>query len=462
MSLKNTKKVETNRYELEISVDAETFKTAYDKAFRQNSRKINIPGFRKGKAPKSIVEKYYGKEAFFEDALNILYPDAVEEAIKESGLEFVDDKIDFDLTSMDLEKGVEFKVVITVKPEVKIEGYKGLKAEKVIAKVTDEEVDAEINAMAERNSRMVAVSDRPVENGDITVIDFEGFVDGVAFDGGKAEGYSLTIGSNQFIPGFEEQLIGHKEGEEFDITVTFPEDYQAENLKGKEAVFKIKLHEIKVKELPAIDDEFAKDVSEFDTLDELKADIKTKALERKEKMADNDVENSLVDQLIDLVEAEIPNAMIEKRVDQNIQEFAYRLQMQGLDMDTYIKYMGGNKDEFRNGFKEQSERQVKVRLALEEIAKLENLTATEEDINKEYEKMTKQYNLELDKVKSYVPESELVKDIVVEKAVEFVRNNAEIKEVEEKTEKAEKKPAAKKSTAKKTTTKAAKKDDESK
>lgn len=462
MSLKNTKKVETNRYELEISVDAETFKTAYDKAFRQNSRKINIPGFRKGKAPKSIVEKYYGKEAFFEDALNILYPDAVEEAIKESGLEFVDDKIDFDLTSMDLEKGVEFKVVITVKPEVKIEGYKGLKAEKVIAKVTDEEVDAEINAMAERNSRMVAVSDRPVENGDITVIDFEGFVDGVAFDGGKAEGYSLTIGSNQFIPGFEEQLIGHKEGEEFDITVTFPEDYQAENLKGKEAVFKIKLHEIKVKELPAIDDEFAKDVSEFDTLDELKADIKTKALERKEKMADNDVENSLVDQLIDLVEAEIPNAMIEKRVDQNIQEFAYRLQMQGLDMDTYIKYMGGNKDEFRNGFKDQSERQVKVRLALEEIAKLENLTATEEDINKEYEKMTKQYNLELDKVKSYVPESELVKDIVVEKAVEFVRNNAEIKEVEEKTEKAEKKPAAKKSTAKKTTTKAAKKDDESK
>ncbi len=462
MSLKNTKKVETNRYELEISVDAETFKTAYDKAFRQNSRKINIPGFRKGKAPKSIVEKYYGKEAFFEDALNILYPDAVEEAIKESGLEFVDDKIDFDLTSMDLEKGVEFKVVITVKPEVKIEGYKGLKAEKVIAKVTDEEVDAEINAMAERNSRMVAVSDRPVENGDITVIDFEGFVDGVAFDGGKAEGYSLTIGSNQFIPGFEEQLIGHKEGEEFDITVTFPEDYQAENLKGKEAVFKIKLHEIKVKELPAIDDEFAKDVSEFDTLDELKADIKTKALERKEKMADNDVENSLVDQLIDLVEAEIPNAMIEKRVDQNIQEFAYRLQMQGLDMDTYIKYMGGNKDEFRNGFKDQSERQVKVRLALEEIAKLENLTATEEDINKEYEKMTKQYNLELDKVKSYVPESELVKDIVVEKAVEFVRDNAEIKEVEEKTEKAEKKPAAKKSTAKKTTTKAAKKDDESK
>lgn len=462
MSLKNTKKVETNRYELEISVDAETFKAAYDKAFRQNSRKINIPGFRKGKAPQSIIEKYYGKEAFFEDALNILYPDAVEEAIKESGLEFVDDKIDFDLTSMDLEKGVEFKVVITVKPEVKIKGYKGLKAEKVIAKVTDEEVDAEINAMAERNSRMVAVSDRPVENGDITVIDFEGFVDGVAFDGGKAEGYSLTIGSNQFIPGFEEQLIGHKEGEEFDITVTFPEDYQAENLKGKEAVFKIKLHEIKVKELPAIDDEFAKDVSEFDTLDELKADIKTKALERKEKMADNDVENSLVDQLIDLVEAEIPNAMIEKRVDQNIQEFAYRLQMQGLDMDTYIKYMGGNKDEFRNGFKDQSERQVKVRLALEEIAKLENLTATEEDINKEYEKMTKQYNLELDKVKSYVPESELVKDIVVEKAVEFVRDNAEIKEVEEKTEKAEKKPAAKKSTAKKTTTKAAKKDDESK
>lgn len=475
MSLKNSKKVETNRYELDITVDAEAFKAANEKAFKQNAKKINIPGFRKGKAPKNIIEKYYGKEVFFEDALNIIYPDAVEEAIKESGLEFVDDKIDFDLVSMDLEKGVEFKVVITVKPEVQIEGYKGLKVEKVIAKVEDSEVEAEVNNMADRNSRLVSVEDRAVENGDITVIDFEGFVDDVAFEGGKAEGYSLTIGSNQFIPGFEEQIIGHNVGEEFDVNVTFPEDYQAEELKGKPAVFKIKLHEIKVKELPAIDDEFAKDVSEFDTLAELKADLKAKALERKQKIADNDVENDLVDQLIDLVKVEIPQAMIEKRVDQNIEDFAYRLQMQGMDMNTYIQYMGGNKEEFRKGFVPQSERQVKVRLALEQIAKNEKLEASAEDIAKEYEKMAEQYNLEVDKIKTYVPESELAKDVVVTKAVDFVRDNAKITEVEKKTEAKEqaKKPAAKKSTAKtaakKTTTakkaataKATKNDNESK
>lgn len=449
MSLKNSKKVETNRYELEITVDAESFKQANEKAYKQNVKKINIPGFRKGKAPKSIIEKFYGKEVFFEDALNILYPDAVEQAIKESGLEFVDDKIDFDLVSMDLETGVDFKVVITVKPEVKIEGYKGLKAEKVIPAVEEKEVEDELNNMAERNSRTVTVEDRAVENGDITVIDFEGFVDGVAFEGGKAEGYSLTIGSNQFIPGFEEQIIGHKTNEEFDVNVSFPEDYQAEELKGKAAVFKIKLHEIKVKELPEIDDEFAKDTSEFDTIDQLKEDIKAKALERKQKISDNDLENDLVDQLINLVEVEIPSAMIEKRIDQNIEEFAYRLQMQGLDIDTYIKYMGGNKEEFRKGFAEQSERQVKVRLALEQIAKNENLTATAEDIEKEYAKMAEQYNLDVEKVKSFVPETEISKDIVVTMAVDLVRDNAVITEVEKKSEK---KPAAKKTTAKKTTT----------
>ncbi|MDO4743114.1 MAG: trigger factor, partial [bacterium] len=241
MSLKGYKEVKTNRYELEISVDAEAFCKAIDSAYRQNAKKINIPGFRKGKAPKSIIEKYYGESVFYEDALNILYPEAVEAAIEESGLEFVDDKIDFDLVSMDRENGVEFKVVITVKPEAKISGYKGLKAERLIVEVTDQEVDAEINRMADRNSRLVTVEDRAAKDGDITVIDFEGFVDGTAFDGGKSEGFSLTLGSGQFIPGFEDQIVGHNTGDEFDVNVTFPEEYQAEELKGKAAVFKVKL-----------------------------------------------------------------------------------------------------------------------------------------------------------------------------------------------------------------------------
>ena len=308
--LKEFSKKETNRYELVITVDAELFGEALKKAYKQNINKINVPGFRKGKAPMSFVEKYYGESVFYEDALNIIYPDAVEGAIIESGLEFVDDKIDFDLVSMDRKTGLEFKVVITVKPEVEIDGYKGLAAEKVKAVVTDEEIDKEVEMVADRNSRMITVEDRAAAKDDTAVIDFDGYVDGVAFDGGKGESYSLLLGSGTFIPGFEDQVIGHNTGDEFDVNVTFPEDYQAKELAGKAAVFKVKLHEIKVKELPAIDDEFAKDVSEFDTLAEYKADLKAKAIERKEKQADSDVENQLVEQLISLVKADIPNAMI--------------------------------------------------------------------------------------------------------------------------------------------------------
>ena len=344
--LKEFKKKETNRYELDITVDAEKFADAVKKAYAQNGKKINVPGFRRGKAPMSIIEKYYGESVFYEDALNILYPEVVQSAIEESKLDYVDDKIDFDLVSIGKDTGVEFKIVITVKPEVEIDGYKGLKAEKVKAVVTDEEIDEEVARIADRNSRMVTVEDRAAAKDDTVVIDFDGYVDGKAFEGGKGESYSLLLGSNSFIPGFEDQIIGHNTGDEFDVNVTFPEDYHAKELAGKPAVFKVKVHEIKVKEMPTIDDEFAKDVSEFDTLADYKADLKKKALERKEKQAEADVENQLVEQLVGLVKAEIPQAMIERRAEQSVEEFAYRLQSQGMDMKSYLKYMRGSIDDF--------------------------------------------------------------------------------------------------------------------
>lgn len=449
--LKEFNKKETNRYELTITVDAEKFGEAIKRAYKENVGKINVPGFRKGKAPMGIIEKFYGESVFFEDALNILYPEAVEGAIAESKLDYVDDKIDFDLVSISKAEGVEFKVVITVKPEVSIKGYKGLKAEKVKAAVTKEEIDAEIAAIQDRNSRMVTVEDRAAAMGDTTVIDFEGFVDGKTFEGGKGESFSLALGSGSFIPGFEEQIVGHNTGDEFDVNVTFPEDYHAEELKGKASVFKVKVHEIKVKELPAIDDEFAKDVSEFDTLKEYKADLKKKALENKEKQSEADVENQLVEQLIELVKAEIPEAMIDNRAKQSVEDFAYRLQAQGMDFSTYLKYMGGTIDDFKKTFIPQAEAQVKVRLALEKIAELEKIEISDDDLNAEFEKMAKDYNIEIDKVKASVPADDLKKDLAVQKAMDIVKASAVVTEVEKKTEKAEEKTAA----AKKTTTKKA-------
>ena len=448
--LKEFSKKETNRYELVITVDAEKFNEAIKQAYAENGKKINVPGFRKGKAPMGLIEKYYGESVFFEDALNIIYPEAVESAIAESKLEFVDDKIDFDLVSISKAEGVEFKVVITVKPEVEIDGYKGLKAEKVKAVVTDEEIDQEVNAVADRNSRMVTVEDRAAAMGDTAVIDYEGFADGKAFDGGKGESYSLALGSGSFIPGFEEQVAGHNTGDEFDVNVTFPEEYHAEELKGKAATFKVKLHEIKVKEMPAIDDEFAKDVSEFDTLAEYKADLKAKAIERKEKQADADVENQIVEQLIELVKADIPAAMIENRAKQSVEEFAYRLQAQGMDLSTYLKYMGGNIDQFKDTFKPQAEAQVKIRLALEKVAELEKIEISEEDLNAEFEKMAKDYNIEIDKVKASVPADDLKKDLAVQKAMDVIKAAAVITEVDKKSEKTEDKKPAKKTTKKTT------------
>lgn len=443
MSLKGTKKVDTNRVELEITVDGEKFAEALDRAFKENGKKITLPGFRKGKAPRHMIEKMYGENFFFEDALNIVYAPAVEEAITESGIDYVDDKVDFDLVSISKEEGVDFKVVVTVKPEVTVEGYKGLKAEKSSAEVTEDEVNAELNRLADRNSRLVTVSDRAAANGDIAVIDYEGFVDGKAFKGGKGKSHSLNLGSGEFIPGFEDQVVGHNSGDEFDVNVEFPTEYHAKELAGKPAVFKCKLHEIKLRELPAIDDEFAKDVSEFDTLDELKKDIKAKISERKERSAEAEAENALADQLADIMKAEIPGAMIEARIDQSIQDFSYRLQMQGMDLNTYLKYTGAGIDALRDSFREQAEKQVKIRLALEKIAVLEGLEANDDDVAAEYEKLAKAYNMEVDNIKAYVPEAEMKKDIVVNKALDLVKDSAEITvRVEEK------KPAAKKTTKK--------------
>ena len=450
MSLKETKKLSANRYELEIVIGADKFAEAIKQAYENQKDKISVPGFRKGKVPYAMVIKMYGEEAFFEDALNILYPDAVEEAIAESGLKVINDKMDFDMVSISKEDGVDFKIAVTTYPEIEIGEYKGLKAEKVIAKVEDSEIDAQIKGMADRNARMVSVEDRAAQMGDTVVIDFEGFKDGVAFDGGKAEGHTLELGSGAFIPGFEEQIVGKNIDDEFEITVTFPEEYGAEELAGKEAVFKIKLHEIKLRELPEIDDEFAKDVSEFDTLDELKADLKEKALAQKARFADEEVENDLVSQIVESLKGEIPEAMFESRLNQSVEEFGYRLQMQGLDLDTYLKYSGTSMDDFKATFRPQAESQVKFRLALEKIVELEKIEATEEELNARFEEMAKQYGMEVEAVKNAVPASELAKDVAVGKAIDLVKETAVITEVEAKTEKKAPAKKATKKTTKKT------------
>ncbi len=336
------------------------------------------------------------------------------------------------MVSISKEDGVDFKVSVTTYPEIEIGEYKGLKAEKVAVKVTPEEVEAEVNSMAERNARMVSVEDRAAQNGDTVIIDFEGFKDGVAFDGGKAEGHSLTLGSGQFIPGFEDQIVGKNIGDEFDVNVTFPEDYGAEDLAGKEAVFKVKLHEIKVRELPTVDDEFAKDVSEFDTLDELKADLEKKALERKTKAADEAVENALVQQIVDSIKGEIPEAMYENRLEQLTEDYAYRLQSQGLSLETYLKYTNSNIDEFKKSFRPQAEGQVKFRLALEKIVELENITPSDEELEAEFAKLAEGYGVEVEKVKAVIPAEEISKDVAVGKAIDLVKENAVITEVEEK------------------------------
>lgn len=426
MNLKATNKTETNKYELEIEVPAEDFSKAIDEVFKTEGKKITIPGFRRGKAPKAFIEKYYGESVFFEAAVDRLYRPALMDAVEASGLEVISIG-QADITEVSKANGVQMKVTVVVKPEITIEGYKGIEASKKKVEVTDEDVSAELAKVQDRNSRMVTVEDRAALTGDTAVIDFEGFCDGEAFEGGKGENFELALGSGQFIPGFEDQIVGHETGEEFEIGVKFPEEYQAENLKGKDATFKIKLHEIKRKELPVLDDEFAKDVSEFDTLDAYKQSIREKLQNDREKSAEADVENQILEALIEKVEGEIPEEMYDNEVEESINSFAYRLQSQGLNLETYLKYTGMTTDSLKEQFRPQSEKQVKLRLALEKIAANEGLEPTAEELDAEYEKLAKMYEMEVDKIKNIVAEAQVKGDLQSQKAVDFVKENAVVK-----------------------------------
>lgn len=423
MALKSSNKVETNVYELEITVDAETFTEACKKAYMKQRKSIQIPGFRKGKATQGMIEKVYGEGAFYEEALEIVYPEAVGSAFDEAGLKVIDQPTDVEFPVMNKQDGVVIKMKVTTYPEVKLGEYKSLKGKMLDTEATDEDVENELKSMQDRNSRLVTVEDRESQMGDTCDIDFEGFVDGVAFEGGKGENYPLELGSNSFIPGFEEQVAGHKTGDEFDVNVTFPEQYEA-SLAGKDAVFKCKINEIKTKELPELDDEFAKDVSEFDTLDELKADLKKQISERKEANAKTDYENQLIDQVVENMEVEIPECMNKQKCDEMIQDYSYRLQMQGLDLNTYLQYLGQTMEQFREQFMDGAKQQVKVKLALDAIVKAENIEATEEEIAEEIAKLAEQYNMEADKIKAAVPQEQLTDDIVTRKAVDFVVDNS--------------------------------------
>lgn len=434
MNLVKSEKLEKNQHELQFSIDAASFNDAIAKAYQREAGKYNIPGFRKGKAPRHMIEKMYGEDVFQYSAVNDLFPAEYDKAVEASGIEPVD-RPEVDIVSMNTEDGVVLKAVVTVKPEMKVGNYIGLKAEKAANTVEDAAVDAEVNRLRERNARLVAREGK-AQDGDITDIDFEGFVDGEAFDGGKGEHFSLTLGSGQFIPGFEEQIVGHEAGEEFDVNVTFPEDYHAKELAGKAAVFKVKLNEVQYKELPVADDEFAKDVSEYDTLDEFKASIRKNMEEAAEKQAELEVENALVDQLVATLEGDIPPVMIETRIDEMVRDFDYRLSQQGLRLADYLKYIGGDEAKFREGFKEQAEKQVKMRLALEAVAKAENIEASEEDFENEVKRIADTYKMEVEKVRSIIPVAEVKKDLAVNKAIDFIKSKAEItaKKAEEKSE----------------------------
>lgn len=425
MSLIKNENIATNKNKLEVFVDAKTFDLACDKAYKRRAKKISVPGFRVGKAPRKVIEKRYGEGVFFDDAIELVYPEALEEAIKEAELDVVAIE-SLEPIEASSEKGLTFKAVCVLKPNVEIENYKGIEVEKPVRKVSEKAVDSRLQAMRERCGRMVSVEDRAAENGDTVVLDFEGFVDGVAFDGGKAEGHSLKLGSGQFISGFEEQIVGHNIGDEFDVNVTFPEEYHVEYLKAKPAMFKCKLHEIKKIELPDEDDEFAKDVSEYDTLDELKKDLENKIKEEYEKESDMSVDNDITSKLIQNMKAEIPDVMFDRRIDELMRDFEQRISMQGITLDMYAQYMGVDKDKLREQFKNQAENQVKTHLALEKIGEIESIEVSDEEINGEFDKLSKQYNTEVEKIKAMISADSLKDDILVRKAMEFVKDNARI------------------------------------
>lgn len=433
MSLKNSENTKVNTYELEVAVDAETFAAARTKAYKKQVKNISVPGFRKGKAPKAMIEKMYGEGVFYEDAMQECYPEALDEAIKEAELNVV--AVD-SLEAADVSnEGFTFKATVITYPEVDINNYKGISVSVKPIEVTDEMVDSEIDIVRDRNSRVVTVEDGTVENGDTVVIDYVGTKDGVEFEGGKAENYNLVIGSNSFIPGFEEQIIGHKTGDEFTIDVKFPEEYHSEELKGADAQFKINLHEIKRKELPELDDEFVKDVSDKETLDEYKEELKETLNKRLEDERKKDIENQSIDALVEAVEGEIPEQMYDNAVNEMIREFDARLRSQGMDIKTYMKYMGADEAALKEMYKPDAERRVKLRLALEKIAEKENFEISEDELNEEFNKLAENYKMEVEKVKNFVSGDDLSADIKAQKALDLVTSEANVEEkAEEETE----------------------------
>ena len=425
MSLQ-VEKLENNTAKLTIEVEASKFDKAIQKAYQKNKNKFNIPGFRKGKVPYAMVEKMYGAAVFYEDAANELISGAYAQAAEESGLEIVA-RPEINVTQIEKGKPFIFEAEVTTKPEVKLGKYKGIKVEKADVTVTDEEVAEELDKVKEQNARLVAADDKAVEDGDQTTIDFEGFVDGVAFEGGKGEDYPLTIGSHSFIDTFEEQLIGKKVGEEVEVNVTFPENYQAKELAGKPAMFKVTIKEIKVKEYPELDDDFAQDVSEFDTLDEYKEDIKKNLTEKKEKEAEAEKESKVIEAIVNDAEMDIPEKMVEAQAEQMLEEFAQNIAMQGISFEQYLQFTGATVDQMKEQVKPQAQARVESSLVLEAVVKAENIEATEEEVEEEIKEMAGKYNMEADKLKGLLTDSDkenLKKDICARKAAKFVVDEA--------------------------------------
>ena len=431
MELKNTEKQEHSVVALTIEITKAEFEAAKDKAFKKTGKNITVPGFRKGKAPRKMIEKLYGEGVFFEEAFNIIYPDAMEMAVEKSGIKPVG-RADVDLGDPAEEGGLTIIAKVPVEPEVELGGYKGIEVEKETVKVLQADVKAELNRMAQRNARTETV-ERKAKKNDTVDIDFEGFVDGVPFEGGKAEHHELTLGSGAFIPGFEDQLIGCKAGDEKDVVVTFPEEYHAKELAGKEATFKCKVHKVEETILPEIDDEFAKDVSDTcETLDDLKKEITERLKAERQEAADNAFEEKVLDAVIDGMKADIPAAMIDAQVDTIVQDFGYRLQMQGMGLEQYLKMTGTEMGAFRAMFKDQAERQVKTRLALQKVVELEGITVSDKELEEEYAKMAEQYKMEVEKVKAIVSKEALEGDLKISNALEFIKKNAKVKKAAKK------------------------------
>lgn len=428
MAVKN-EQIEKNLVKLTFDVSAEDFEKAVNNVYKKNAKKFNIPGFRKGKAPKAIVEKYYSEAVFYEDAINEVLPKAYGDAVDELKLDVVA-KPEIDVEEIKKGEPVVFTALVTTKPEVNLGDYKGIEVEKIEHNVTDEDVQKDIEAAQKKNARIINVDDRAVQKGDIAVIDFEGFVDDVAFDGGKGEDYELEIGSGTFIPGFEEQLVGAEINGDVDVKVTFPEEYHAENLKGKDAVFKVKVKGIKVRELPELDDDFASEVSEFDTLDEYKADVRKKLEEAAENKAKSETENAIIKKVVENAEFEIPEAMKEAQIDRLVNDFAQRIQYQGVDMNMYLQYTGQTMEQLRAQFDEQAVNQINTSLVLEAVMNKEKIEIGPEELEIELAEMAKRYNMEVDKLKELIQEPEMEnikKDLAIQKTIKMIVDNAVVK-----------------------------------